>query len=109
MANFVDSGNTIDYIPSADVAAGDVVIQGTLVGVAKVPIASGLLGALAVDGVFDFAKVTGSSTAIAVGTKVYWNATTKIATATATSNTLIGKTVQAAADADPLVRVRMNQ
>jgi predicted RecA/RadA family phage recombinase len=51
---FIHDGDTIDYIPAADVAAGDVVVQGELVGIAKQPIKAGHLGALAVTGVFDF-------------------------------------------------------
>jgi len=39
-------------------AAGDVVVQGDLVGVVKRPIAANELGAVEVAGVFDFAKNT---------------------------------------------------
>ena len=61
-AQFVHDGKSIDYTPSADVTAGDVVVQEDLVGVAKFDIASGVLGALAVEGVFDFPKATGVGT-----------------------------------------------
>jgi len=105
-ATFVQDGNAIDYTPSADVAAGDVIVQGDLVGVAKQPIAADALGALAVAGVFDFAKGSG---AIAAGAKCYWNATSQQAVTTATGNKLIGKCILAAADGDTTVRVRMNQ
>jgi len=108
-ALFVHEGKSIDYTPSSAVAVGDVVVQGDLVGVAKTPIAANALGSLAVSGVFDFAKATGTSTAIAAGTKVYWDATNKVATATATSNKYIGKVVKAAVDADATVRVRLEQ
>jgi predicted RecA/RadA family phage recombinase len=43
---FVHDGEAIDYTPAADVAAGAVVVQGELVGVAKQPIAANKLGAL---------------------------------------------------------------
>jgi predicted RecA/RadA family phage recombinase len=108
-AQFVQDGASIDYTPGADVAAGDVVVQGDLIGVAKGDLTSGRLGALAVDGVFDFAKATGGSTAIAVGAIVYWDDTANQATTTSTSNKLLGKVVLAAADADETVRVRMSQ
>jgi predicted RecA/RadA family phage recombinase len=110
-AVFVHEGDAIDYTPGADVAVGDVVVQSELVGVAKQAIAASSLGALSVKGVFDFAKATGASTAIAVGAKVYWDATNKVATtddATGT-NKLIGKVVLAAGDDDETVRVRMSQ
>ena len=64
-ATFVHDGKSIDYTPGSDVAAGDVVVQGELVGVARTPIAASALGSLAVTGVFDFPKATGESTAIA--------------------------------------------
>jgi predicted RecA/RadA family phage recombinase len=108
-ATFVHEGASIDYTPAADVAAGDVVVQGDLVGVAKLDIKAGKLGALAVEGVFDFAKATGAGTAIAVGALVYWNDAANQATTTATGNKQIGKSVRAAGDNDPTVRVRMDQ
>ena len=48
-ATFVHDGNAIDYTPGAQVAAGAVVVQGELIGVAKTPIAANALGALAVN------------------------------------------------------------
>ena len=108
-ANFVHDGSSIDYRPGADVAAGDVVVQNDLVGIAKLDIAANVLGALAVTGVFDVPKATGAGTAIGAGAKVYWNATAKQATTTATGNKYLGKTVRAAADADATVRVRLEQ
>ena len=109
MATFVHDGLTIDYTPGTDVAAGAVLVQGELVGVAKVPIPANKLGALAVVGVFDFPKATGGGTAITAGANCYWDAANSRATTTATGNKLIGKCVKAAADADALVRIRMMQ
>ncbi|MBN2560627.1 MAG: DUF2190 family protein [Phycisphaerae bacterium] len=111
VATYVHDGNTIDYTPGADVAAGDVVVQGDLVGVAKTPIAANALGALAVTGVFDFPKATGGGTAITAGATVYWDVADSEAKTDDESgaNKLIGKTVKAAADADATVRVRLSQ
>ncbi len=108
-ATFVQDGNSVDYTPGADVAAGDVVVQNNLIGVARTPIAAAALGSLAVVGVFDVPKASGSTTAIAAGKTVYWDATNKVATETSEGNTLMGKTVAAAADADTTVRVRLSQ
>jgi predicted RecA/RadA family phage recombinase len=108
-AVFVHEGCSIDYTPAADVAAGDVVVQGDLVGVAKQPIKANQLGALAVEGVFDFAKATGAGTALAAGMTVYWDDAANVATSTSAGNKQLGKVVKAAADADATVRVRMNQ
>jgi len=108
-AQFIHNGNAIDYTPTADVPAGAVVVQGELVGVTKLDIPANTLGALAVVGVFDIAKATGTGTAITAGANCYWNASTSQATTTATDNKLIGKCIRAAADADTTVRIRLSQ
>jgi predicted RecA/RadA family phage recombinase len=104
-AIFRQEGDHIDYIPSADVAAGQVVVIGELVGVAHAPIAAGELGALTVRGVFAFAKATGGGTAIAAGAKVYWNNATKVATTEEAGNKYLGKAVAAASDSADRVLV----
>ena len=116
IARFIHDGRSIDHTPSSAVAAGDVVVQGDLVGVAKLDIAADALGALAVTGVFDLPKSAGQGKAIAAGKKVYWDATNKIATESAddggtpaTAYPYLGKTVKAAVDADTTVRVRLSQ
>jgi predicted RecA/RadA family phage recombinase len=108
-AVFVSEGNAIDCTPTANVAAGDVVVQGDLVGVARTPIVADAPGSLAVSGVFDLPKATGAGSAIAIGIQAYWDATNKVVTATATGNKYLGKTTKAAADADVTVRVRLSQ
>ena len=110
-ATFVHEGGAIDYTPGSDVAAGDVVVQTDLVGVAKQPIAANKLGALAVVGVFDFPKATGGGSAITAGTKLYWDVAEQVAKADdeTGANKLIGKAVLSAGDNDATVRVRMSQ
>ena len=105
-AVFVQEGASIDYTPAADVAAGDVVVQGELVGVAKQPIPANTHGALAVEGVFDFAKGTG---ALSVGVIVYWDDTNNVVTTTSSGNKQVCKVIRAAAASDTTVRVRMSQ
>lgn len=109
MTTFIHDGGAIDYTPTADVAAGAVVVQGDLVGVAKLDISANALGALAVVGVFDFPKATGVGTALAVGVAAYWNAATQQATSTSAGNKLLGKVVRAAGDDDAVVRIRLSQ
>jgi len=110
-ARFIQDGNTIDYTPSSAVAAGDVVVQGSILGIAKIPIAASALGALATVGVFDVAKATG---AINLGAAVYWDADgnpvggtagTGAATTTSGGNTFMGFAVLAAESGDTTVRV----
>jgi len=106
-ATFVQAGDSIDYTPGSDVAAGSVVILNDLVAVATRPITANTLGALTVSGIFDFTKK--ADEAIDAGTKVYWDSTNGYATATSTDNTYIGKATADAAAADATVRVRMSQ
>jgi predicted RecA/RadA family phage recombinase len=104
-ARFVQGDSTVDYTPTADVAAGQVVVQGDLIGVAKKPIPANTLGALATEGILDFPKVTSGGSGMAAGTTVYWDATNSVATATSTGNKPLGKTTLVCADADTTVRV----
>jgi len=110
-ARFIHDGNTLDYTPGADVSAGDVVVEGDLIGIAKLDIANGSLGALAVTGVFDIPKTTGVGEAIAAGAKVYWDEADGVAKedAEAGANKYLGKTVLAAGDDEATVRVRLEQ
>jgi len=110
-ARFIHDGNTIDYTPVADVNAGDVIVQGDLVGITKLDIAAGALGALAVTGVFDVPKATGVGSAIGAGLKVYWDEAESVAKtdAEAGANKYLGKTVLAAGDDDATARVRLEQ
>ena len=112
-ARFIHDGKSIDYTPGTAVSAGDVVVQGELVGIAKLDMAAGQLGALAVTGVFDVAKAAGAGTDIAVGAKLYWNATDKRVETTsgdpAGTHKTLGKAVRAAATTDATVRVRLEQ
>jgi len=108
-AIFVQDDEMVDYTPGADTAAGAVVVQNDLVGVALKPIPANTLGSLAVEGIFDFPKATTPGSAIASGASVYWNVAAQQATTTSAGNKLLGKTTRAAADADATVRVRLLQ
>lgn len=71
-ATFVKNGvESVDYTPSAAVDAGDVIVQSSLVGIAKADIAASELGALSIAGVFD---VPQKAEIIAAGKPVYWDA-----------------------------------
>jgi predicted RecA/RadA family phage recombinase len=106
-ATFVHDGKSIDYTPGADVSAGDVVVQQGLVGVAKLDIASGALGALAVTGVFDFPCDPGD-TGVPVGVQFYWDVGNGYAT-TQASGPALGKNVVATGSPVTTVRVRLGQ
>jgi predicted RecA/RadA family phage recombinase len=104
-ALFIHEGRVIDYTPTEDMSAGTVVVLGDRVGVSMVDIAANVLGAVQVVGVFDFAK---DNTVIPLYGKVYWDATAKKATLTASGNTLLGIALHATAATDNIVRVRLN-
>ncbi len=107
MAKFVHEGRSIDYVPTADVNAGDVVVLGEIVGVATRSIPANRLGALQVEGVFDFPKGSG---AIGLGVVCYWNETGKVATTVPGEggvNKKIGVSVAAAATGDSTVRIKI--
>lgn len=110
-AVFRQDGASIDHTPGAAVAAGDVVVQGDLIGVAKLDIEAGRPGALAVEGVFDFPKATGAATAITSGTSLFWDEAAQQATSddNAGANKALGKSIADASDDDTTVRVRINQ
>ena len=108
-AKFIQTGEAIDYTPTADVSAGDVVVQEDLVGVAKLDIKADTLGALHVGGVFDFPKETGGGKDIAAGKKVYWHPGDQVAKKTAAGATYLGKAILAAGEDDAMVRVRLEQ
>lgn len=110
-AAFVHSGEHIDHTPSSTLTAGAVVVQGELVGIVKTDIPANTLGSIAVSGVFDFPKATGSSTARTAGQLHYWDAGAQLAVTTANSgaNKLLGPAIAAAADGDATVRIRLRQ
>ena len=133
MPVMVDSeGKYVNCTPTADVAAGEVVSQGDLVGIAPLPIAAGRTGQVAVRGIVRVPKQPGVS--IPAGTRVYWDVTSGYVTnqlivappevlefdeepkdplaalvETVNLSPVIGKTVEAAPKAATSVRVRLSQ
>lgn len=99
-ATYVQRGEYIEIVPETDVSAGDIVVRGRLVGVSKLDIKAGTLGAVATTGVYDVAK---GDTAFAAGDKVYWNAAE--GKAAAEGDILLGLCVQDAEASLPTVRV----
>lgn len=106
---FIQDGGSIDYIPIVDTAAGTVVVQNNLIGITKQAIKANKLGALAVEGIFDFP--TEDVGVWSVGDFAYWSKGDEWAVTTPTEeNMLIGKVVKV--DPRPglfYVRIRMTQ
>lgn len=107
IATFRYEGLTVDYTPSSDVSAGDIVVLGDMVGVAKLDIDSGDKGSIAVTGIFDVAKGTDAADIFAVGEPVYYSTADEEATAGEAGNIRLGTCVAAAAQTDTMVTVRL--
>ena len=105
MASYVQDGVLLDYTPAAAVAAGDVVVIGSLVGVAPRAIAANAVGALAVEGVFEIPCATGATGA--QGSAISYYATSGVAHAS--TGTTAGKLAKARLVADTSVHVLLNK
>ena len=106
-ARYVQRGESVDYTPETPVAAGDIVKVGDLVGVAKLDIKPGELGALATVGVYEIE--TGGK-AVELGATVSVDpATGKVCEAGAAGAVKFGHAVSAATASDLTVLVRLQQ
>lgn len=72
-AKFWQRGEALDYVNSTEsaIAANDIVEIGSHLGVAGTDIEAGAVGSIHVTGVFEMPKT--GSTAIAMGTDLYWD------------------------------------
>ncbi|MDR1491458.1 MAG: DUF2190 family protein [Planctomycetaceae bacterium] len=104
-ARFIHDGNAIDFFPETDVSAGSVIAFDKLVGIAKLDIPAGHVGALAVVGIYDIQK---GNVAIPLGSRIYWDAAAKQAVLDAANNTPLGIAVLEAKPEDATVRARIN-
>ncbi len=69
---YVQPGEVIDYVAGSNIAVGQVVRIGNILGVALAAIASGATGSVQITGVFEVAKVSGA--VIAQGESLTWDA-----------------------------------
>jgi predicted RecA/RadA family phage recombinase len=104
MQNFIQVGDQLEVVAPAALASGEGVLIGALFGVATTAAAAGAPVVLRLVGVVTQPKATG---AIAAGAKVYWDATNKRVTTTATGNSVIGHAARAALSADALAYIRL--
>ena len=77
IARYVQKGESIDYRPETDIKAGTIVPFAGFVGITRLDIRAGELGALAVSGVFETPK---ADIAIDVGDPIYWDEANEVAT-----------------------------
>ena len=76
-ARYVQKGENIDFRPADNVKAGTIFPFNGFVGITRLDIRAGDLGALAVSGVFESPK---ADEAIDVGDPVYWDEANEVAT-----------------------------
>ncbi|HEY4194639.1 MAG TPA: DUF2190 family protein [Mucilaginibacter sp.] len=106
MKNFIKRGNVIDYpnTTGTDINSGDLVLIGTLFGVAQTDIAAGDTGAVLLEGVFAIPKAAG---AVGIGAKLYYVAADKNLSTTASGNTFAGVAHVAALTGDATVALQL--
>ena len=105
MASYFQKGDVVDHTPAAALAAGEVVVIGSLVGVAPVAVAANALGALAVEGVYSMPCATGSTGA--QGSAINWYAASGVADAA--TGVAAGKLAKARVATDTSVHVILNK
>lgn len=101
-AKYIQKGDSVDIVPSFDLAAGEVVKLGNLIGVTKLPISKGTLGTIAISGVFDVHKPQGFS--FYTGENVYCNSKGEVDK----EGTLLGISVSSATATSEHVRILLN-
>jgi predicted RecA/RadA family phage recombinase len=106
MQNFVQEGEVLTLVAPYDVVSGAGMKVGSIFAVASGAAAGGAAVEGVTCGVFDLPKV--AAQAWTLGAKVHWDDTAKLATTTATGNTLIGVAVADAANPSSVGRVRLN-
>lgn len=102
LVDIVHNFQTIPHTPAAEVAAGAVVLQGALLGVAATILPAGEAGALVTSGVFEVPK---AAEAFSAGDAVYWDVADSNVNSSATGNTAFGRVIEAAASGDSHCRV----
>lgn len=113
--NYIQPGGILNHTLTAAASSGDVVVKGSIAGIAQIDGAIGDVVPIAVEGVYE---VPAATAAITDGAKVYWDADgdpvggtagSGAATATATDNTLIGYAIAAKASAGATVQVKLDR
>lgn len=108
MKNFIKDGDVLTLTPAAAVASGVGYLFGAgLFGVATNDVAANAEGEFLTEGVVDIAKT--SALAIAVGDRVFWDATNKVVNKTSTAQQCVGVAVAAAANPSATVSIKLGQ
>jgi predicted RecA/RadA family phage recombinase len=102
--NFIQRGENITVIAAALAASGDLVVMGSLFGVALHGAAANEELTLKTGGVFELPKTTADEPE--VGDPAYWDGSE--ITTVSTDNTAVGVFVEGGVNGDVVCRVRLN-
>lgn len=107
MKNFIQNGNMLPYVAPGAVTSGDLIVQGSIVGVATITGVTADIIPLQTYGVFLLGKTT--AMAFTQGQKLYQDASTKLLTNTDNSgaNPLVGYCFDAALSADTTATMKL--
>lgn len=106
MKTYIQKGDTLTLTPTAAVASGIGFLHGVgLFGVAVADVAANAAGEFLTEGVVEIGKT--SALAIAVGDRLYWDATNKVVNKTATAQQCVGIAVEAAANPSSTVKMKL--
>lgn len=106
MKNYVKEGDTLSLTPAAAVASGVGYLFGAgLFGIATNDVASGVEGEFITEGIVEIGKT--SALAIAVGDRVFWDATNKVVNKTTTAQVCVGVAIEAAVNPSATVKIKL--
>lgn len=108
MKNYVEKGDVLEYTNStgSDIASGDVVVSGSIVGVAMTDIADTETGSVQVEGVVRLTKK--AALAITQGDMLFWDSTPGEITKTAADGVPIGVAFTSQGGSDTTVDVKLS-
>lgn len=106
MKSFIQTGDYLEVTAPYDVTSGSGVLVGKLFGIAATTVASGGKVNILRRGVFDHAKT--SAQTWTQGADLYWDDSAKVFTTVSTSNTLVAKAAEIAANPSATGRVVLN-
>ena len=107
MKNYICPGKTKPFTAGADYSSGDPVVIGDLVGICATDVANTKEGEASIEGVFEVAKKADDN--VGDGVKLYWDATNKEATTTASTHKVLGYAYEAAGASVTSVKVKLGR
>lgn len=103
MKNYIQKGDSIEFVATAAIASGAIVEVGALAGISAGKYEAGETVVVNLCGVYEVPKVAG---AVTLGAKLYSNAA-GAATTTVGTNVFLGYAFSAQASGDATVKVRL--